>query len=127
MVADQVSHLAHLNARDTTLAFASTCAAGRHQAAQDADGLGLHPLVHHLRTNLRRRLRRDQWHGHNAFIRDGDRIEQYAVTKQIGTDQLLDVIAVADERVVAVPRSTPKSASETVETVYQGCDPTYLR
>jgi predicted dithiol-disulfide oxidoreductase (DUF899 family) len=40
-VADQVAHLAHLNARDTTLAFVS---------------------------------RVGEWHGHNAFVRDGDRI-----------------------------------------------------
>src|SRR5499425_3887793 len=51
-LADQVAHLAHLNARDTTLAFA----AGGHRAPEGADGLG-DALVHHHRR-LRRGLRR---------------------------------------------------------------------
>ena len=46
--ADQVSHLAHLNARDTTLAWALTRTAGGHRASQGADGLG-DALVHHDR------------------------------------------------------------------------------
>src|SRR5262250_981745 len=50
--ADQVAHLAHLNARDTTLAYAS----GGHRAPEGADGLG-DALVHHHRR-LRRGLRR---------------------------------------------------------------------
>ena len=45
MVADQVAHLAHLNARDTTSRVRFARAAGRHRAAEGADGLG-HPLVH---------------------------------------------------------------------------------
>jgi predicted dithiol-disulfide oxidoreductase (DUF899 family) len=49
--ADQVSHLAHLNARDTTLVYAS-------RAPQaDVGRLGKNPLVHHDRQ-LRRGLRR---------------------------------------------------------------------
>jgi predicted dithiol-disulfide oxidoreductase (DUF899 family) len=52
--ADQVAHLAHLNARDTTLAYASR-AAGGHRAPEGADGLG-DALVHHHRR-LRRGFR----------------------------------------------------------------------
>jgi hypothetical protein len=55
--ADQVAHLKHLNARDTTLAYASRAAAGRHRAPEGADGLG-DALVHNhrqLRCGLRRR------------------------------------------------------------------------
>jgi predicted dithiol-disulfide oxidoreductase (DUF899 family) len=44
MVADQVAHPAHLNARDTSLAFVSRSASG-HQASKGADGLGAHPVV----------------------------------------------------------------------------------
>src|SRR5882762_2438082 len=47
--ADQVAHLTHLNARDTTLAYAS-------RAPEGSDGLG-DALVHHHRR-LRRGLRR---------------------------------------------------------------------
>ena len=56
MVADQVAHIAHLNARDTTLAFASRAPADGHRSAEDADGMD-DALVHHHRQ-LRRRLRR---------------------------------------------------------------------
>ena len=56
MVADQVAHLAHLNARDTTLVVRLARAAGGHRAPEGADGLG-DALVHHHRR-LRRRLRR---------------------------------------------------------------------
>ena len=45
-LADQVAHPAHLNARDTTLAFVVPGPAGRHRALEGADGLGGHPLVH---------------------------------------------------------------------------------
>ena len=53
--ADQIGHLAHLNARDTTLAYASRAPQG-DIAPQVADGLG-DALVHRDRQ-LRRGLRR---------------------------------------------------------------------
>ena len=70
--ADQVAHLAHLNARDTTLAYASR--------APQADI-----------TRLKKRMDWDipwytitdsfdadfgvhEWHGHNVFFRDGTRV-----------------------------------------------------
>ena len=55
-LADQVAHLAHLNARDTTLVFVSRAPQAGHRALEGADGLG-HPVVHAHRR-LRRRLRR---------------------------------------------------------------------
>ena len=45
--ADQVSHLAHLHARNTTLAYASR-ATGGHRAFEGADGLA-DAVVHHHR------------------------------------------------------------------------------
>jgi predicted dithiol-disulfide oxidoreductase (DUF899 family) len=70
--ADQISHLSHLNARDTTLAFASR--------APQAD-------IQRLKTRMDWRMPWytiidsfdkdfgvDEWHGHNIFIRDGERI-----------------------------------------------------
>ncbi len=57
--ADQVAHLAHLNARDTTLAYASTRAARRCTCARLKTRMGWEmPPVHHdeqLRQRLRRR------------------------------------------------------------------------
>src|SRR5438552_13040327 len=55
--ADQVSHLAHLNARDTTLAWASRAPQPDIARLKSANGLG-DALVHHdrqLRCGLRRR------------------------------------------------------------------------
>ena len=46
--ADQVGHLAHLNARDTHARLRLACAAGGHRAPEGADGLG-DALVHHHR------------------------------------------------------------------------------
>jgi predicted dithiol-disulfide oxidoreductase (DUF899 family) len=71
-LADQVAHLAHLNARDTTLAFVS-------RAPQ--------PEIEHWKTRMGWEIPWytiidefgadfgvDEWHGTNAFFRDGDRI-----------------------------------------------------
>src|SRR6202046_246289 len=70
--ADQVAHLSHLNARDTTLAFASR--------APQAD-------IARLKTRMDWKRPWDtttdsfdtdfgvnEWHGHNVFFRDGERI-----------------------------------------------------
>jgi predicted dithiol-disulfide oxidoreductase (DUF899 family) len=70
--ADQISHLSHLNARDTTLVFAS-------RAPQ--------PDIQRLKARMDWKMPWytitdsfdvdhgvDQWHGHNIFIRDGDSI-----------------------------------------------------
>ena len=56
MVADQVAHVAHLNARDTTLAFASRAPQTDIERLKGTNGLG-DALVHHhgrLRQGLRR-------------------------------------------------------------------------
>ena len=50
--ADQVSHLSHLNARDTTLAYASRAQQRGHRTSEGADGLE-DAVVHHYRQ-LRR-------------------------------------------------------------------------
>ena len=57
MVADQVAHVAHLNARDTTLVVRVARTAGRHWAPEGADGMG-DALVHH-----HRQLRCRSWCG----------------------------------------------------------------
>ena len=71
-VADQVAHPAHLNARDTTLAFVSR--------APQADIHGLKERMgwdipwYTLTDNFDADFDVDEWHGTNAFIRDGGRI-----------------------------------------------------
>src|ERR1700735_3719530 len=79
--ADQVSHLSHLNARDTTLAYAS-------RAPQ--------PDIERLKARMEWKMPWytitdsfdtdfgvDEYHGHNAFIRDGDKVfRTYFITNR---------------------------------------------
>ncbi|MGF7150539.1 putative dithiol-disulfide oxidoreductase (DUF899 family) [Sphingomonas zeicaulis] len=72
MVADQVSHLAHLNARDTTLVFASR--ASQPDVARMKARMGWSIPWVTITDTFDADFGVDQWHGHNIFIRDGDRI-----------------------------------------------------
>src|SRR5205085_9168805 len=72
MLADQVAHLAHLNARDTTLVFASRAPQadiGRLKAR-----MGWQMPWYTLTDDFDADFGVDEWHGTNAFIRDGDRV-----------------------------------------------------
>ncbi len=73
MVADQVSHLAHVNARDTTLVFASR--APQAEIARLKAKMGWEEIPWFTITDsFDKNFDVDEWHGHNVFIRDGDRI-----------------------------------------------------
>ena len=72
-VADQVSNLAHLNARDTTLAFASRAPQAEIQGLKERHGWE-HIPWYTVTDDFDKDFGVDEWHGHNAFIRDGDRI-----------------------------------------------------
>jgi predicted dithiol-disulfide oxidoreductase (DUF899 family) len=73
MVADQVSNLAHLNARDTTLAYASRAPQANIRDLQERMGWQ-HIPWYTLTDDFDKDFGVDEWHGHNAFIREGDRI-----------------------------------------------------
>jgi predicted dithiol-disulfide oxidoreductase (DUF899 family) len=72
--ADQVAHPAHLNARDTTLVYASRAPQAEIQGLKERMGWQLIPwytITDDFDTDFDVR----EWHGHNAFIRDdSDRI-----------------------------------------------------
>jgi predicted dithiol-disulfide oxidoreductase (DUF899 family) len=73
MVADQVAHLAHLNARDTTLAFVSR--APQADIARLKARMGWQQIPWYTLTDsFDADFGVDEWHGTNAFIRDGDRV-----------------------------------------------------
>jgi predicted dithiol-disulfide oxidoreductase (DUF899 family) len=72
MVADQVAHVAHLHARDTTLAFASR--ASQEDIARVKARMGWEMPWYTMRDGFDVDFGVDQWHGTNAFIRDGDRV-----------------------------------------------------
>jgi predicted dithiol-disulfide oxidoreductase (DUF899 family) len=71
--ADQVSNLAHLNARDTTLAYASR--APQADIARLKTRMGWQRIPWYTITDsFDADFGVDEWHGHNAFIRDGERV-----------------------------------------------------
>jgi predicted dithiol-disulfide oxidoreductase (DUF899 family) len=70
--ADQVSHLAHLNARDTTLVWASR--APQADIARLKVRMGWEVPWYTITDNFDVDFGVDQWHGHNVFFRDGDRV-----------------------------------------------------
>lgn len=70
-VADQVAHLAHLNARDTTLAFvsrASQADLARWRARMGWEHIPWYTLTDDFDADFGV----DEWHGTNAFLRDDD-------------------------------------------------------
>ncbi|HMD95600.1 MAG TPA: DUF899 domain-containing protein [Trebonia sp.] len=72
LVADQVAHVAHLNARDTTLVFASR--APQADIARVQARMGWAIPWYTLTDEFDKDFGVDEWHGTNAFIRDGDSV-----------------------------------------------------
>jgi len=71
--ADQVSNLIHLNVRDTTLAYASR--APQADIARLKARMGWEQIPWYTMTDsFDKDFGVDEWHGHNAFIRDGDKV-----------------------------------------------------
>jgi predicted dithiol-disulfide oxidoreductase (DUF899 family) len=72
-LADQVAHLAHLNARDTTLAFVSRAPQAdirRWKARMGWEQIPWYTLTDGFDADFGV----GEWHGTNAFLREGDRI-----------------------------------------------------
>ena len=86
-LADQVGHLAHLNARDTTLAYVSRAPQAEIQGLKQRMGWELIPW-YTLTDDFDKDFGVDQWHGHNAFIREGDRIFRTYFVDARGDSQL---------------------------------------
>ena len=72
MVADQVAHVAHLNARDTTLAFVSR--APQADIARLKARMGWEMPWYTITDGFDADFGVGEWHGTNAFIRDGDKV-----------------------------------------------------
>jgi predicted dithiol-disulfide oxidoreductase (DUF899 family) len=70
--ADQVSHLSHLNQRDTTLVYASR--APQADIARLKARMGWTMPWYTITDSFDADFGVDQWHGHNAFIRDGNKV-----------------------------------------------------
>jgi predicted dithiol-disulfide oxidoreductase (DUF899 family) len=71
-LADQVAHLAHLNARDTTLAFVSRAPQPNIERLKTRMGWDIPWYT--LTDEFDKDFGVDEWHGTNAFLRDGDQV-----------------------------------------------------
>ncbi len=72
MCADQVAHLSHLNARDTTLVFASR--APQADITRLKERMEWNIPWYTITDSFDKDFGVDEWHGTNVFFRDGDRV-----------------------------------------------------
>jgi predicted dithiol-disulfide oxidoreductase (DUF899 family) len=87
LVADQVAHPAHLNARDTTLAFVSRAPQAEIRGLKERMGWETIPW-YTLTDDFDADFGVDQWHGTNAFISEGDRIFRTYFVHDRGDEQM---------------------------------------
>jgi predicted dithiol-disulfide oxidoreductase (DUF899 family) len=115
LVADQVAHVAHLNARDTSLVFVSRAPLAEIERVKAR--MGWEMPWYSLTDGFDADFGVDEWHGTNAFIRDGDRVfRTYFVDARGdevmgGTWAYLDVTALGrQEEWEDSPEGYPQSA-----------------
>lgn len=117
MVADQVAHPAHLNARDTTLAFVSRGSQPDIQRIKAWMGWDLIPW-YTITDDFDCDFGVDEWHGTNAFVRDGDHIFRTYFINNRGDEQMggtwnyLDITALGrqeswEDSPEGYPQTTP--------------------
>jgi predicted dithiol-disulfide oxidoreductase (DUF899 family) len=87
MVADQVAHPAHLNARDTTLVFASRAPQTDIKRLKARMGWELIPW-YTLTDDFDKDFGVDEWHGTNTFIRHGDKVFRTYFINNRGDEQM---------------------------------------
>ena len=86
MVADQVAHLAHLNARDTTLAFISR--APQADIARLKKRMEWKMPWYTITDSFDKDFGVDEWHGTNVFYRDGERVFRTYFINNRGDEQM---------------------------------------
>jgi predicted dithiol-disulfide oxidoreductase (DUF899 family) len=86
MMADQVAHLAHLHARDTSFAYASR--APQPAIARLKQEMGWTMPWYTITDSFDADFGVDEWHGTNAFFRDGDRVFRTYFTNYRGDEAL---------------------------------------
>jgi len=87
MLADQVAHPAHLHARDTTLVFASRAPQKDIKRLKTRMGWE-HIPWYTITDDFDKDFGVDEWHGTNAFIRDGDRVFRTYFINNRGDEQM---------------------------------------
>ena len=79
--ADQVGHLAHLHARDTTLVYVSR--APQENIARYRERMGWEVPWYTITDDFDTDFDVREWHGHNVFLRDGDDVSRtYFIDKR---------------------------------------------
>jgi predicted dithiol-disulfide oxidoreductase (DUF899 family) len=86
MVADQVANLAHLHARNTTLAFASR--APQAEINRLKARMGWYMPWYTITDDFDKDFGVDEWHGTNAFIRNGDDVFRTYFINNRGDEQM---------------------------------------
>ena len=114
-MADQVSHLAHLNARDTTLVFASR--APQEEIQRLKSEMGWDMPWYTITDDFDNDHGVGEWHGTNAFIREGDEVFRTYFVDSRGDEQFgttwsyLDVTALGrQEEWEDSPEGYPQTA-----------------
>jgi len=116
MVADQVAHPAHLNARDTTLVFASRASQKDIERLKKRMGWEFIPW-YTITDDFDKDFGVHEWHGTNAFIRDGDKVFRTYFINSRGDEQMgstwnyLDITALGrQEEWEDSPKGYPQTA-----------------
>lgn len=86
MVADQVAKVAHLNARDTTLVFVSRAPQAEIERLKARMGWTMPWFT--ITDDFDRDFDVGEWHGTNAFIRDGESIFRTYFINNRGDEQM---------------------------------------
>ena len=114
MVADQVAHVAHLNVRNTTLAFASR--ASQKDIERVKARMGWEMPWYTIMDDFDKDFGVDEWHGTNAFICDGDSVFRTYFINNRGDEQMgntwnyLDITALGrQEEWEASPEGYPQT------------------
>jgi len=115
LIADNVGHVGHLNARETTLVFASR--APQADIDRVKARMGWHMPWYTFSDDFDVDFGVDQWHGTNAFIRDGERVYRTYFINNRGDEALgttwsyLDMTALGrQENWEDSPEGYPQSA-----------------
>jgi predicted dithiol-disulfide oxidoreductase (DUF899 family) len=85
-MADQVAHLAHLNARDIT--FANASRAPQAEIERYKARMGWDMPWYTITDSFDADFGVDEWHGTNVFVRDGDRISRTYFVDNRGDEAL---------------------------------------
>jgi predicted dithiol-disulfide oxidoreductase (DUF899 family) len=114
LVADQVAHVAHLNARDTTLVFVSR--APQADIARLKARMGWEIPWFTVTDDFDKDFGVDEWHGTNVFFRDGEKVFRTYLVNNRGDEQMggtwnyLDVTALGrQETWEDSPESYPRT------------------